>query len=125
MRYFVRSPHAFARIVSIDTSGAANAPGVIAVLTAKDMEGVGNFARHPPLPAATAASSCRRTGRRSPASASCISAKPVAMVVAESALIAQDAAEFVTVEYEELTPVDRRARRAQSRRAANLAGGAG
>ena len=48
--YFVRSPHAFARIVSIDTSGAANMPGVVAVLTAKDMEGVGNIARHPPLP---------------------------------------------------------------------------
>ena len=48
--HFVRSPHAFARIVSIDVSGAANAPGVIGVLTAKDMEGVGNLGRHPPVP---------------------------------------------------------------------------
>ena len=47
--YFVRSPHAFARIVSIDASGATNTPGVIAVLTAKDMEGVGNISRHPPI----------------------------------------------------------------------------
>ena len=47
---FVRSPHAFARIKSIDTSAAAGAPGVIAVLTAADMAGVGNIARHPPLP---------------------------------------------------------------------------
>ena len=31
--------------------------------------------------------------------------EPVAMVVGETAAAAQDAAEFVTVEYEELTPV--------------------
>src|SRR6266581_4017804 len=48
--FFVRSPHAFARIASVDSSAAANAPGVIAVLTAQDMEGVGNIARHPPVP---------------------------------------------------------------------------
>src|SRR5947208_6359345 len=48
--FFVRSPHAFARIVSIDASAAANAPGVVAILTAQDMEGVGNIARHPPVP---------------------------------------------------------------------------
>src|SRR5579863_5192108 len=48
--YFVRSPHAFARIVSIDTAGAKNVPGVIAVLTATDMDGIGNISRHPPLP---------------------------------------------------------------------------
>ena len=48
--FFVRSPHAFARITSIDTEAANNAPGVIAVLTGSDMEGVGNISRHPPLP---------------------------------------------------------------------------
>src|SRR5260370_35629503 len=48
--FFVRSPHAFARIASVDFSAAVNAPGVIAVLTAQDMEGVGNIARHPPVP---------------------------------------------------------------------------
>ncbi len=48
--YFVRSPHAFARIVSIDIAGAATAPGVIGVLTGKDMEGTGNIGRHPPVP---------------------------------------------------------------------------
>ncbi len=34
---FVRSPHAHAKIVSIDTSKAAAAPGVIAVYTGKDL----------------------------------------------------------------------------------------
>ena len=103
--YFVRSPHAFARIVSIDVSGAANAPGVVGVLTAKDMEGVGNIGRHPPVPGrggkglvlphmpALAGERVTHVG------------EPVAMVVAETAAIAQDAAEFVSVEYEELTPV--------------------
>ncbi len=47
--YFVRSPHAFARIVSVDVSAAQSAPGVLGVLTATDMEGVGSLARHPPL----------------------------------------------------------------------------
>ena len=32
--YFVRSPHAFARIVSVDVSAAQSAPGVLGVLTA-------------------------------------------------------------------------------------------
>ena len=35
--YFVRSPHAFARIVRIDASAAKSAPGVVAVLTAADL----------------------------------------------------------------------------------------
>src|SRR5215211_1571839 len=48
---FVRSPHAFARIVSVDVEEARRAPGVLAVLTAADMEaaGVGNISRHPPM----------------------------------------------------------------------------
>src|ERR1700683_4723109 len=48
--YFVRSPHAYARIVSLDTAAALKAPGVVGVLTAKDMDGVGNLGRHPPVP---------------------------------------------------------------------------
>src|SRR5271168_516510 len=102
---FVRSPHAFARIKSIDASGAVNSPGVVGVLTAKDLEGVGNIGRHPPV-----------TGRggkglvipHRPALAGdrvVHIGEPVAMVVADSAAAAQDAAEFVSVEYDELTPV--------------------
>src|SRR5258708_7037686 len=47
--YFVRSPHAFADIRSIDTAAAKAAPGVVAVLTAADMEGIGSVSQHPPL----------------------------------------------------------------------------
>src|SRR6185312_13291289 len=48
---FVRSPHAFAKIISIDIEAAREAPGVVAVFTAADMEraGVGDMARHPPM----------------------------------------------------------------------------
>src|SRR5262249_57615168 len=46
---FVRSPHAFADIRSIDTTAAKAAPGVLCVLTAADMEGIGNVSQHPPL----------------------------------------------------------------------------
>jgi carbon-monoxide dehydrogenase large subunit len=103
--YFVRSPHAFARVVSIDHSAAQSAGSVVGVLTANDMEGIGSLGRHPPLNGrggtalilphrpALAADRVMHIG------------EPVAMVVAESAAAAQDAAELVAVEYEPLTPV--------------------
>ena len=47
--YFVRSPHAFADIGSIETTAAAAVPGVLCVLTAADMDGIGNVSQHPPL----------------------------------------------------------------------------
>lgn len=48
---FVRSPHAFARIKSVDVAEARRAAGVLAVLTAAEMAaaGVGNISRHPPM----------------------------------------------------------------------------
>jgi aerobic carbon-monoxide dehydrogenase large subunit len=46
---FVRSPHAFARITGIDITAASAAAGVLGVLTATDMAGIGNLGRHPPL----------------------------------------------------------------------------
>src|SRR3981189_2567152 len=47
--FFVRSPHAFARIVKIDTEAARKERGVIAVLTGADMKaaGVREVAAHP------------------------------------------------------------------------------
>jgi carbon-monoxide dehydrogenase large subunit len=103
--YFVRSPHAFARIVSLDATAAQSASGVLGVLTAKDMEGVGNLGRHPPLNG--------RGGKalilpHRPALATervMHIGEPVAMVVAEDATAAQDAAELVAIDYEALTPV--------------------
>src|SRR5579864_4000925 len=50
--WFVRSPHAFARIRKIETRAAGEVPGVLAVLTAGDMAaaGVGSLSR--PVPQA-------------------------------------------------------------------------
>jgi aerobic carbon-monoxide dehydrogenase large subunit len=102
--YFVRSPHAFADIRSIDTDAARAVAGVLAVLTAGDMEGIGNVSQHPPLAGrgggklvvpsrpALAGATVRHVG------------EPVAMVVAQSLTSAQDAAELVAIDYEERTP---------------------
>src|SRR6202023_3300514 len=50
--FFLRSPHAFARIRNVDTAEARQAPGVLAVLTAADMKaaGVGSVSTHFPMP---------------------------------------------------------------------------
>ena len=103
--YFVRSPHAAARIVSIDTSAAEKAPGVVGVVTAKDMVGIGNLGRHPPV-AGRGGKALIVPHRPAFAGERVVHiGEPVAMVVAESYAAAQDAGEFVTVEYEETTPV--------------------
>jgi carbon-monoxide dehydrogenase large subunit len=103
--YFVRSSHAFADIRSIDTEAAKAVPGVLAVLTASDMEGIGNISQHPPLAGrggqkliiphrpALAGATVRHVG------------EAVAVVVAETLTAAQDGAEAVVVDYEERTPV--------------------
>ena len=74
--YFVRSPHAFADIRSIDTAAAKAVPGVLAVLTAADMEG---DRQHLPAPAARRPrrrrSSSFRTVPRSPARPCAMSAR--------------------------------------------------
>ena len=102
--YFVRSPHAFADIGSIDTTAAKAVPGVLCVLTAADMEGIGNLSQHPPLAGrggqklivphrpALAGKTVRHVG------------ETVAVVVAETLIAAQDAAEFVAVDYQERAP---------------------
>jgi aerobic carbon-monoxide dehydrogenase large subunit len=97
---FVRSPYAHARVVSVRPPESA--PGLLAVLTARDLEG-----RARPLPIQTpegaevadephpllAPGEVRYAGQ------------PVAAVVAESRALAEDAAELVEVEYEELDPI--------------------
>ena len=55
---FVRSPHAHARIVAVDTGAALSAPGVLAVYTGRDLveeHGLGAvpFRQFPPIPQAT------------------------------------------------------------------------
>jgi carbon-monoxide dehydrogenase large subunit len=104
---FVRSPHAHARVTSVNSDEARKAKKVLAVLTAEDMKAanVGSVSRHPPVPG--------RGGTKMimPFRPSLAGEKvmhvgdPVAMVVAETIAAAQDAADLVRVEYEELPAV--------------------
>ncbi len=103
--YFVRSPHAFARIAGIDVAAALVAPGIVGVLTGNDTQRLGGVGRHPPLNG--------RGGKpliiphRPTLAGERVThvGEPVAMVVAESAVAAQDAAELVAIDYEPLAPV--------------------
>jgi carbon-monoxide dehydrogenase large subunit len=99
---FVRSPHAHARIVSISTEAAAKTKGVIGILTAADMAGIGSISRHPPI-AGRGGSKIAFSHRPALADKKVMHVgEAVAMVVAESHAAALDAAELVAVEYEEL-----------------------
>jgi len=99
---FVRSPHAHAKIRSISIVRAANAPGVVAVLTGKDAaaDGLGNIPCLIPVPG------LKETPRPVLALEKVAHVgDPVAMVIAETLSQAKDAAEKVEVEYEPLPAV--------------------
>ena len=99
--YFLRSPHAHATLNGINTSAAKSAPGVVAVLTGDDVtaDQVGTLVcgwvitdkngephkapAHPVL----ATGKVRHVG------------DPVAVVIAETAAQAKDAAEAIEVDY--------------------------
>jgi aerobic carbon-monoxide dehydrogenase large subunit len=103
----VRSPHAHARIVKLDTAAARKAPGVVAVFTWDDMakEGCGDFAFPAMFPNADG-SKPEMTPRR-PLAHEVVRyvGDAVAAVVAEGRGQAQDAAELVEVEYDPLPSV--------------------
>lgn len=85
------SPHAFARICSIDVSGAAALDGVVAVITGNDVKGIyGTTIKDRPI---LAQGVVRFVG------------EPVAAVAAISKEIAKQAVELIEVNYEEMQPV--------------------
>ncbi len=104
---FVRSPHAHARVRSVEVSAAKKAPGVLAVLTAADVAADGLKSLRPYAEANV------QTGERflfdeQPLLAATkvrFAGETVAMVVAESLAQALDAAERVAVDYEPLPAV--------------------
>ncbi len=104
---FVRSPHAHARVTSVSAEAALRAKGVLAVLTAADIKaaGIGGISRHPPVPGR---GGVKMIVPYRPALAGdrvMHGGDPVAMVVAETAAAALDAADQVVVQYEELPAV--------------------
>jgi carbon-monoxide dehydrogenase large subunit len=105
--HFVRSPHAHARVKSIDVSAAEAMPGVVAVLTGKQIvdDKIGNLICGWAITSKDG--SPMRMGAW-PAMAPEIVrfvGQAVAVVIAESKNLARDAAEAVVVDYEELPAV--------------------
>ncbi len=103
----VRSPHAHARIVGIDTQAAAAAPGVAAVFTGEDFAREGFGGPSPTLKRSRPDGS-PMFWRAQPALARDrvrYVGDPVAIVFAETLAQAKDAAERVEVEYEALPAV--------------------
>ena len=104
-----RSPLAHALVRDLDVSKAAAAPGVVAVITARDLTDTGTYRPYHKSPPAfadllrplekghdvplLAGERVRRVG------------EPIALVVAENRYVAEDAAGLIRVDYEPLEPV--------------------
>jgi 2-furoyl-CoA dehydrogenase large subunit len=92
----LRSPHAHARIRAIDVSAALDLPGVIAVVTGKDIAAtinpIASAVRAPIKYYPIAIEKVRYVG------------EPVAVVVASDRYVAEDALDLIQVEYEPLPP---------------------
>ena len=94
----VRSPLAHARIEDIDTASAADAPGVVGVFTAADLVGLEPYPDTMEFIGSVETFALARDRVRYVGS-------PVAAVVAEDRYLAEDAAEKIFVDYEELDSV--------------------
>ncbi len=104
----LRSLHAHAKILKLDTSEAENMPGVLAIVTGKD------WVREDFQPMPTKSAVTKKIDgtplNQPPRHAIAIDrvryvGEPVALIVAETVSQAQDAAEVVEVDYEELDAV--------------------
>ena len=106
--HVVRSPHAHAEIVRIDASAALAQDGVWAVITGEDVRKLSDpfliALRAPVNQWSLAIERVRYVG------------EAVALVVAESRYLAEDAADLVRIDYEPLEAVVDPRRRAGSRR---------
>ncbi|MGE5171567.1 MAG: xanthine dehydrogenase family protein molybdopterin-binding subunit [Rudaea sp.] len=98
---FVRSPHAHARIVSIDTEAARQSPGVVAVVTGRELaQWTTKLRIAPPIEGLQPVEMTTL-----PIDKVRFQGDPVACVVARDRYLAEDAAERVAVEYEPLAAV--------------------
>lgn len=104
---FLRSDYAHARLLSIDVSKARQRPGVVAVFTAEDMGG--DWQPGPPLvsPPPTVKDVIFHSRRQVPLVKDKIrhAGEAIAVVIAESRYIAEDAVEDILVELEPLEAV--------------------
>ena len=100
----VRSPYAHARIGAIDISAAVEAPGVLAVYTIADLQadGLGHIPFPPLFKQANGEPMAAPLRTPLAGDIAYYAGHPVAAVVAETREQAQDAAELVSVDYDEL-----------------------
>jgi carbon-monoxide dehydrogenase large subunit len=99
--HFVRSPHAHARIRSIDIAAASAAAGVVRIVTGRELAAWTTVLRmapaieglHPVEMATLPTDKVRFIG------------DPVVCIVARDRYLAEDAAELVAIDYEPLVPV--------------------
>src|SRR6202161_2382406 len=99
---FLRSPHAHAKIMAIDADAAKRLPGVIAIVTGKELSDV--------ITPWVGVLSHLKGLKSAPQHAIaidhvCWQGEAVAAIVAKSRAVAEDAAEAVSVEYQELEAV--------------------
>jgi aerobic carbon-monoxide dehydrogenase large subunit len=123
--YIARSPHAHARIRSVDAAAALALPGVLAVLTGRDAlaDGLRPVPYRPitanphevPLKNRDGAAVFLAPCAPLPADRARYVGAPVAMVIAETAALAKDAAEQLVIDYEVLPAVTATADAAQPR----------
>ncbi len=105
--YFVRSPYAHAKINSIDSTATLGEPGVIAVFTGSDMDqdGVGAIVGSAPVENRDGSPLFVPERRSIATDVVRYAGETVAVVIAETAEQAADAAELLDIEYEELPSV--------------------
>src|SRR5262245_23815989 len=98
---FVRSPHASARLLAVDPSGALQVPGVVMVLTGQELAAAVVLQR------ATSLVPSFRATDFPPLAVECVRfvGEAVAAVVACDRYVAEDATELVRVEYAPLPAV--------------------
>ncbi|HET9019153.1 MAG TPA: xanthine dehydrogenase family protein molybdopterin-binding subunit, partial [Acetobacteraceae bacterium] len=99
---FLRSPHAHARILSIDTGAARRRPGVVAVVSGTELAQVCT-----PWVGVLSHLAGLKSAPQYPLAVERVrwQGEPVVAVAATSRALAEDAAELVVVEYEPLPPV--------------------
>src|SRR6185312_5335852 len=99
---FLRSPYAHARILRIDTAAAAKSPGVIRIVTGRQMTEVCT-----PWVGVLSHLKGMKSAPQYPLAVdrACWQGEAVCAVVAQSRAEAEDALPLIHVEWEELTPV--------------------
>jgi len=104
---FLRSPHAHARIIAMDTSAARAMPDVVAILTGEDVAAAGLKSLGVALPFKRPDGSDLAAPPRPILAQGLVRfvGEPVAAIIAESAAAARDAAEAIMGDYEELPAV--------------------